>query len=352
MGRDSASRCARSRCDTARHFVVLIIAAQLVLAAAASAETSETTDVGAGDASEVDQLRRELEATRRELSEARAEGAATREALEALTGRVDALLGTAPESVSQASATPGAELPPPAPIEEPAPATATAQIAPVNVDNPSLSFVVDTTLATDTRSSWQSIGYPDGWQFTLKNAELFLSAPIDPFLRGYASINATSDQGFDVEEAALVTTALPWNLVVKGGRFFADLGRLPHWHDEALPFVDRPPSIDRLVGGESQSEGVEIAWLAPVDAFIELTGGVYGAVGAESLDMLNEDGFFGRRDFDQLDFLARAHTYVDLTDSLNAEIGASWLGVPQDSERNLFGGDLTVRHQPGTGGLY
>jgi hypothetical protein len=248
--------------------------------------------------------------------------------------------------------------------QQPAPATApttsaqistpsaTARLAPVNIDNPAISFVVDTAFSHDAKNSYTSIGYPNGADFALKTGELFISAPIDPFLRGYAAINGTSDEGFDIEEAALITTALPWNFTVKGGRFHADVGRLPHWHDEALPFVDRPPSIDRIIGGESGSEGVEVSWLAPIEHYIELTGGLYDTVGAERLGDLNDNGFFGRRDFSELTLLGRPHTYFDLTDTLNVELGGTWVGVPQDHQRNLYGVDLTLRHQPGTGGVY
>ena len=120
----------------------------------------------------------------------------------------------------------------------------------MNADNPAISFVVDGQAHTNTQGD-------DGVAFMLATGELFISAPIDPFLRGYASINGTTDESFNIEEAALVTTALPYNLTVKGGRFMADFGRFPHWHDEALPFVDRPPSIENIIGGESISEGVE-----------------------------------------------------------------------------------------------
>src|SRR5262245_45301446 len=126
--------------------------------------------------SEVERLRRELEEAKQALSATRAELEGTQSALGELTRRVDQLqtISPAPESVAP-------------------PAGTTARLAPVNIDNPAISFVVDTTLATDTENSWQSIGYPNGWQFKLKNGELFISAPIDPFLRGYASINGTSD---------------------------------------------------------------------------------------------------------------------------------------------------------------
>jgi hypothetical protein len=325
------SACVRERFALA--LAVLAGAAALLSSMRASALTPE-----------VEALQKELAATKQELD-------ATRSALDALAKRVDALEPTGPIAPGP---TAGAATPAPEPtvVASVPPAGATARLAPVNADNPAISFVVDTAFAQDVASSWQSIGYPDGSDFSLKNGELFISAPIDPFLRGYASINGTSDEGFDIEEAALVTTALPWNFTVKGGRFFADVGRLPHWHDEALPFVDRPPSIDRLIGGESGSEGVEVSWLAPIDHFVELTGGVYDAVGAESLEDQNENGFFGRRDFDELNVLARAHTYFDLTETLNVELGGSWVGVPRDTARNLYGTDVTVRHQPGTSGAY
>jgi len=285
--------------------------AVLALGAAATAAASDEA-----------QLRQELEATRQQMKE--------------LEQRVKAIEAAAPEA------------PPPAPE----PAAATARLAPVNVDNPAISFVVDTTFAHDASSSWRSIGYPNGADFSLRSGELFISAPIDPFLRGYVSINGTSDESFDIEEAALVTTALPWNFTVKGGRFHADVGRFPHWHDEALPFVDRPPSIDRIIGGESGSEGVEVSWLAPIEHYIELTGGVYDTVGAERLEDLNDNGFFGRRDSSELTVLGHPHTYFDITDTLNAELGGTWVGVPQDHQRNLYGVDLTLRHQPGTSAVY
>jgi hypothetical protein len=296
----------------------------------------------AGAATEVERLREELSAAKQQLSATQNELGATQAALEALTRRVDAM---------QAAPAP-APAPVPAVPAAPRTAEATARLAPVNADNPAISFAVDTELSSDTESSWESIGYADGVNFSLQNAELFISAPIDPFLRGYASINASSDEGFDVEEAALVTTALPWNLTVKGGRFFADFGRLSHWHNEALPFVNRPPSIERIIGGESISEGAEVSWLAPIEHFVQLTGGLYNAVGAENTEDVNENGFFGRRDWSELTFLGRAQTYYDLTDTLNVELGGTWLGIPHESNRNLWGTDVTFRHQPGTSSLY
>ncbi len=272
---------------------------------------------------EISVLKADLAATKSEL-------ARTQSALAALERKVDALGTTA----GVAEISPSSE------------SQVTARIAPVNADNPAISFVVDAQGGANT-------GGDDGVGFALGSAELFISAPIDPFLRGYASINATSEEGFDVEEAALVTTALPWNLEVKGGRFFANVGRLPHWHDESLPFVDRPPSIDRLIGGESGAEGIETSWLAPIDQFAQVTVGAYNGVGSERREEPDEFGSLsGQRSWSELTYLARPLTYIDLTETFNVELGGSAVVVPTDWRRALYGLDLTLRHQPGTSEWY
>jgi hypothetical protein len=228
-----------------------------------------------------------------------------------------------------------------APVAATAPST--PRIPPVNVDNPAISFVVDTGLTTNVHGT--------SWDFELKSGELFLSAPIDPFLRGYAAIVGSSEEGFDIEEAAVITTALPWNLTVKGGRFFADVGRLSHWHGEQLPFVDRPPSLERLIPGESGAEGAEVTWLAPMEHYFRVTTGLYNSIG-ERDELPPQYGSAGGRSFDQLTWLVRPTTYFDLTDTLNLEIGGTFFTVPRHGARYLYAVDATLRHQPGTSELY
>jgi hypothetical protein len=296
-------------------------AAALVALAALS-----VSDLGRAETEQgqIASLKAELAATKSEL-------ARTQSALETLERKVDAL-GGASAAVSPAQAAPQADI--------------TARLAPVNADNPAVSFVVDVQGASNTAGD-------DGVGFLLGTGELFISAPIDPFLRGYVSINGTTEEDFNIEEAALVTTALPWNLTLKGGRFFADFGRFSHWHDEALPFVDRPPSIDRLIGGESGAEGIEGSWLAPIDQFVQVSFGAYNSIGNERREDPDEFGSLsGQRSWSELTYLARPVTYVDLTDTLNLELGASTVLVPTDWRRALYGVDLTVRHQPGTSELY
>src|SRR5438094_7599130 len=140
--------------------------------------------------------------------------------------------------------------------------------------NPAISLGIDTIGSykshrqafnsgdgTGTRDAGQPINNdrPAGADINLRSAELFISADVDPFARAYATINASADAAnndeaaLTVEEAAIITTRLPYNLTVRGGRFFADFGVLPHRHDHDLPFVDRPPSIAAFVGGEAQA---------------------------------------------------------------------------------------------------
>jgi hypothetical protein len=286
------------------------------LLVAGSVLLSPTLVRAAASEGEVAALKSELAATKQEL-------VTTKDTLASVLRRLDQLEANAPA--------------PPAPSSGP-------RILPVNADNPAISFVVDTTLQTDTEDS--------GWNFALRSGELFISAPIDPFLRGFATLNGSSEEGFDIEEAAVVTTALPWNLTVEGGRFFADVGRLPHWHDEARPFVDRPPSIDRMFGGETQSEGAQVTWLAPTEHYIRVTGGLYNTIGADRNEQLRDEGFSGYRNFNELTMLVHPSTYFDLTDTLNLELGGTFFTVPGNAERFLYGVDATLRHQPGTSEFY
>ncbi len=268
----------------------------------------------------------ELAKVKAELARTRSELDDTRSALQKLADKVEQLENGAAGANAAAVAPSGPRL------------------APVNADNPAISFVVDTELSTGNLDP--------GYNFSLQTGELFISAPIDPFVRGYAAINGTSDEGFNIEEAALVTTALPWNLTVKGGRFMSDVGRMPHWHDEQLPFTNRPESIERMFGGETISEGGEVTWLAPIDHYVSVTAGLYNTIGAENTDQLNSNGFDGARSFNELTWLVHPSTYFDLSDTLNLEVGGTWFGVEQNSARNLLGFDVTLRHQPGTSGFY
>ena len=198
---------------------------------------------------------------------------------------------------------------------------------------------------------------PAGADFNLRSAELFISADVDPFTRAYATINASADAANNdeatlaVEEAAIVTTRLPYNLTVRGGRFFADFGVLPHRHDHDLPFVDRPPSIAAFVGGEAQTNGVEVSWLAPTPFFLRASGTVGNKLGADFRDGVSN---VNSRPIKGLTYMGRLQTYFDINDDNNVELGGSIAEAPNAEdvtntgrfERRLVGMDFKYRWYP------
>ena len=203
--------------------------------------------------------------------------------------------------------------------------------------NPAIGLILDNVA---------SYGSETRGDFDFRAAELGISASVDPFARGYAIITGSSD-GFDVEEAAIVTTSLPYNLTVKGGRFFADFGRLSKFHDHDLPFVNRPIVLDRYVGGESQSDGVELNYLVPMKQYLTLTAGWYNKMGAENERVDNGVS----RDLSEFTYLGRAATFFGLNDANSIDLGGSWAYTPEvkvddGASRNLVGLDLTYRYAP------
>src|SRR5437867_9344725 len=168
--------------------------------------------------------------------------------------------------------------------------------------NPAIGLIIDTV---------GSYGSKTRGDFQFRAAELGVSASVDPFARGYAIITGSPD-GFDVEEAAIVTTSLPYNLTVKGGRFFADFGRLSKFHDHDLPFVNRPTVLDQYVGGESQADGIEGSWLLPISQqYLTLTAGAYNKIGAENERVDNTVS----RNFSEFTYLGKAFSFFPITDA-------------------------------------
>jgi len=203
--------------------------------------------------------------------------------------------------------------------------------------NPAIGLILDNVFSYSEK---------DRGDFEFRAAELGVSASVDPFARGYAIITGSPD-GFDVEEAAIVTTSLPYNLTLKGGRFFADFGRLSKFHDHDLPFVNRPTALDRFIGGESQADGVELSYLVPLPQYLTLTAGAYNKLGAANDRVSNTTP----RDFSQFTYLGRGATFFNLNDANSIDLGTSYAYTPEvkldgGASRHLAGVDLTYRYVP------
>jgi hypothetical protein len=212
--------------------------------------------------------------------------------------------------------------------------------------NPAIGMAIDATAEHRAKA---------GGDFNFRSAEVGISASIDPYARAYAFFNGSKD-GVEVEEAAMVTTSLPWNLQVRGGRFFAEFGRLAKFHPHEYAFVNTPLSLERIVGGESKADGVELSYLFPTPFFLRATAGGYNKIGAEN-ERLDDTK---SRSWSRFTYLGRLQSYFDLTDSQSIEIGTSVaytpsVRIPDDphgGSRTMTGVDLTYRYQPLGSTLY
>ena len=212
--------------------------------------------------------------------------------------------------------------------------------------NPAFGMAIDATAEHRAKA---------GGDFNFRAAELAISASVDPYARAYAFFTGSRDE-FEVEEAAIVTTSLPWNLQARAGRFFADFGRLAKFHPHEYAFVNTPLSLERIVGGESKADGLELSYLFPTPFFLRGTVGGYNKMGAEN-ERLDDSK---SRAWSRFTYLGRLQTYFDLADNHGIELGSSLAFTPsiripsdpQGGSRTLAGVDLTYRYQPLGSTLY
>ena len=169
-------------------------------------------------------------------------------------------------------------------------AIATATAAPVaapagpggagaNAFNPAISLILSGTYGRTSRDSadYAVTGFskPAGSEsgpsrgFSLAESELTLSASIDPWARGQASIALHPDNTVSVEEAFVQTTSLGNGLSLKAGRFFSGIGYLNEQHAHTWDFADTPLAYQVFLGTQFADDGLQLRWLAPTDLFLE-----------------------------------------------------------------------------------
>ncbi len=308
--------------------------AALVLALAAPCTVLAATDPVDSPA--------DLAALRREMAAIRADYEAR---LRALEQRLQAAEARAAATPSTAAAPPAAAPAQGVAASAMAPAVAPAVTAPATAAagsgassfNPALSLILSGLF---TRTSQDPARYAiSGFQlpvdaevgpgtrgFSLAETELGLSAQIDPWLRGAASLALHPDDSVSVEEAFIQTTALGRGLTLKAGRFLSGVGYLNAQHAHTWDFVDNPLAYQALLGTQYGDDGVRFSWLAPTDRFVELglelgrgrgfPGGDNGRNGAGMVALT-------------------AHTGGDIGDSHSWRAGLSWQRTRADDQALL-----------------
>jgi len=233
-----------------------------------------------------------------ELAALRAEIAALRESYETRLQALDARLRAAeaaagvraPASSAQAAAMPSpaggaptgtAPAATPAPAV-PAPATPTTVAAgQANTFNPAISLILSGTAAHTSQdpATYQITGFalppdaeagPGARSFSLGESELRLSANVDPWWRGEASIALEADNSVSIEEAFVQTTALGNGFTAKAGRYLLGVGYLNSQHAHTWDFGDAPLAYQAMLGGQLNDDGVQLVWVAPTELFVEL----------------------------------------------------------------------------------
>ncbi|MEO7009228.1 MAG: TonB-dependent receptor [Caldimonas sp.] len=197
--------------------------------------------------------------------------------------RAGALQGSAPEAL----ASPVAAAPPAvasaestAPLAA-APATpATTAQASASAFNPAISLILNGTYANLSRdpANYRLQGFipsggevgPGARSFSLGESELGLAATIDPTFSGHLTASITSDDRIAVEEAVFERQGIFEGASLKAGRFLSSIGYLNSQHAHAWDFVDAPLVYQAFFGGQMQTDGVHLHWLAPTDRYLEI----------------------------------------------------------------------------------
>ena len=204
-----------------------------------------------------------------------------------------------------------------------------------NEFNPSIGVVGETIFSYTSKGNDDTgRDRPGGFDVFQRSVELNVAAAVDPFAKGYIVANASADAAtgeatFGIEEAALQTTSLPWNLELKAGRFFGEFGRLGYIHDHELPFVNRPLALDQYIGGESRTDGAQLNWLLPVPHYVSLTVGAGVGFGGDSPP--SDPGSY--RSLSGITYFGRLSTFFNLTPDWNIETGISGLINPTEQDR-------------------
>lgn len=172
--------------------------------------------------------------------------------------------------------------------EESANAVATAPVvnppSSANAFNPAIGVILDAKaryFSQDT-GAFQIPGFtlPDeggigSEGLSLGESELNFYANIDDKFYGGVTASLEEEDGDttpSVEEAYIQTLALPAGFIIKGGRFFSNIGYLNSFHAHADDFADRPLPYRAFLNNQFGDDGVQLRWIAPTDLLVELGG--------------------------------------------------------------------------------
>jgi hypothetical protein len=209
--------------------------------------------------------------------------------------------------------------------------------------------------------------------FTLQQAELSMMGAVDPFFTAEAHvvyfIDSEGESRFELEEAFVTTTSLPFGLHERGaqlemGQFFTEFGRVNPQHPHQWDWQDQPVVNSRFFGEDGmRGPGVRLGWLLPTPWTSEIHLGAQNANGETMLSFLASDEAFEERPIGgrpygdvsvrspkDLLYLARWVNGVEVGQTVNAQLGVSYVTGPnasgRDGQTHIVGGDVFARWRP------
>ena len=214
---------------------------------------------------------------------------------------------------------------------------------------------------------------PNQRGFSFNQLELSTRGAVDPYFTAQAfiifQIDREGETTIELEEAFFTTQALPFGLqnlgfLIEGGTFFTDFGRMNPTHPHFWDFIDQPIVNTRFLGGDGlRGPGAVLAWLAPLPWFSEFRFSWQNAKGETQVSFLANDEVYeerpigGRpfveqdvRSFRDFTYLLRWANGFDITDTWNAQLGASAAFGPNATVRKgssqIYGADAVAKWTP------
>ena len=196
-------------------------------------------------------------------------------------------------------------------------------------------FVPDISLITDfsyvsrnlTDDSYKSVQIPgfnhgffhDGKSplnaergFNFNYSEMYISSTVDPYFDLVGVFHLHRD-GFEIEEGYFQTRDLPYNLKLKGGKFYSEFGRLNKQHHHIWNFADAPLIYRAVFGEENLNEtGIQLSWLAPTPFYL-LTG--FEVFQGDNENNFNRNGFEVCTQINTTTKECTSNTYIKINDT-------------------------------------
>lgn len=219
-----------------------------------------------------------------------------------------------------------------------------------SIFNPNISVVTDILSAFGSDPTLPELA------FNLNEVEVAFQSVVDPYVRADIFIGYhPAEEAVEIEEAYFTWLTMPLGLQTKIGKFRSNFCRFNLTHPPETGLADRPLAALNFLGEEGlASTGVSLSWLVPIpDLYLKVTGEVTTlwdeapAFSTLETDSTGAEELAASEEKEDLGYLGRLETYLDLSEAMNLTWGGSFAtSINHPDEQiwtRLWGADLTFR---------